>query len=73
MTIADVQLVDWALCIAALALARLPDLLEILERYYPSLRIEVVNTDDREFRRALKQRETFMKDLITRLQAALAA
>jgi hypothetical protein len=48
-------------------------LLEILERYYPSLRIEVVNTDDREFRRALKQRETFMKDLITRLKAALAA
>ncbi|MCX5827132.1 MAG: hypothetical protein NTV58_03905 [Deltaproteobacteria bacterium] len=47
-------------------------LLEILERYYPSLRIEVVNTDDREFRRALKQRETFMKDLITRLKAALA-
>jgi len=48
-------------------------LLEILERYYPSLRIEVVNTDDREFRRALKQRETFMKDLITRLKAALGA
>lgn len=48
-------------------------LLEILERYYPSLRIEVANTDDREFRRALKQRETFMKDLITRLKAALAA
>jgi len=48
-------------------------LLEILERYYPSLRIEVVNTDDREFRRALKQRETFMKDLIARLKAALAA
>ncbi|MFA5182929.1 MAG: hypothetical protein WC405_16545 [Syntrophales bacterium] len=48
-------------------------LLEILERYYPSLRIEVVNTDDREFRRALKQRETFMKDLITRLKAALTA
>jgi hypothetical protein len=47
-------------------------LLEILERYYPSLRIEVVNTDDREFRRALKQRETFMKDFITRLKAALA-
>jgi hypothetical protein len=48
-------------------------LLEILERYYPSLRIEVVNTDDREFRRALKQREAFMKDLINRLKAALAA
>lgn len=44
-------------------------LLEILERYYPSLRIEVANTDDREFRRALKQREALMKDLITRLKA----
>ncbi len=48
-------------------------LLEILERYYPSLRVEVVNTDDREFRRALKQRENFMKDLIGRLKASLAA
>jgi len=47
-------------------------LLEVLERYYPALRIEVVNTDDREFRRALKVRETFMKDMITRLKAALA-
>ncbi|HOI74980.1 MAG TPA: hypothetical protein PLO63_12625 [Syntrophales bacterium] len=45
-------------------------LLEVLERYYPSLRIEVVNTDDREFRRALKAREAFMKDMITRLKAA---
>jgi hypothetical protein len=47
-------------------------LLEVLERYYPALRIEVVNTDDREFRRALKVRESFMKDMITRLKAALA-
>ncbi len=45
-------------------------LLEVLERYYPSLRIEVVNTDDREFRRALKAREAFMKDMITRLKGA---
>jgi hypothetical protein len=45
-------------------------LLEVLERYYPSLRIEVVNTDDREFRRALKAREAFMKDMIARLKAA---
>jgi hypothetical protein len=43
-------------------------LLEILERYYPNLRMEVVNTDDRVFRRELKQREAFMKDLIERLQ-----
>ena len=47
-------------------------LLESLERYYPSWRIEVVNTDDREFRRALKQREAFMKDLIGRLKVSLA-
>ncbi|NPU84210.1 MAG: hypothetical protein HPY65_06950 [Syntrophaceae bacterium] len=45
-------------------------LLEVLERYYPSLRIEVVNTDDREFRRALKAREAFMKDMIVRLKEA---
>ncbi len=43
-------------------------LLNILERYYPNMRREVVNTDDREFRRALKQQETFMKDMIDRLE-----
>lgn len=44
-------------------------LLVILERYYPMLRIEIVNTDDREFRRSLKEREAFMKELIDRLKA----
>lgn len=44
-------------------------LLEVLERYYPMLRIEIVNTDDREFRRSLKEREAFMKDIIDRLKA----
>lgn len=43
-------------------------LLEILERYYPDLRREIVNTDDREFRHALKQREAIMKELIHRLK-----
>ncbi len=43
-------------------------LLEILERYYPDLRREIVNTDDREFRRALKQREAAMKEMIHRLK-----
>jgi len=43
-------------------------LLEILERYYPDLRREIVNTDDREFRRALKHRETIMKVIIERLK-----
>jgi len=45
------------------------ELLEVLERYYPALRIEIANTDDREFRRALKKREAFMKEMIDRLKA----
>ena len=44
-------------------------LLEVLERYYPMLRIEIVNTEDREFRRSLKEREAFMKELIERLKS----
>jgi hypothetical protein len=43
-------------------------LLSLLERYYPNLRREVVNTDDREFRRSLKEQEAFMKSIIERLQ-----
>lgn len=41
---------------------------EFLERYYHDLRIEIANTDDREFRRHLKQREVVMKALIDRLK-----
>ena len=44
-------------------------LLEVFERYYPALRIEIANTDDRAFRRALKEREAFMKNIIDRLKA----
>jgi len=43
-------------------------LLEILERYFPDLRREIVNTDDREFRRSLKVREQYMKQFIDRLK-----
>jgi hypothetical protein len=43
-------------------------LLELLERYFPELRREVVNTDDREFRRSLKVTEQYMKLLIDRLK-----
>jgi hypothetical protein len=43
-------------------------LLEVLERYHPALQIEIINTDDREFRRSLKERETFMKGLIEKLK-----
>jgi hypothetical protein len=45
------------------------ELLAILERYYHDLRVEIVNTDDREFRRFLRKREEFMSGLINRLKA----
>ncbi len=44
-------------------------LLEILERYHPALQIEIINTDDREFRRSLKEREAFMRELIEKLKS----
>jgi hypothetical protein len=43
-------------------------LLEVLERYYPELQRETADTDSKEFRKALKEREEFMKDLISRLK-----
>jgi len=39
----------------------------ILERYLPDLRIERANTDDKEYRRYLKEKEEFVKDLLGRL------
>jgi hypothetical protein len=45
------------------------ELLAILDRYRHDLRIEIVNTDDREFRRFLRKREEFLHDLINRLKA----
>ncbi len=45
------------------------ELLAILERYIYDLRVEIVNTDDREFRRFLRKREEFMSGLIDRLKA----
>lgn len=45
------------------------ELLSILERYIYDLRAEIVNTDDREFRRFLRSREGFMSGLINRLKA----
>jgi hypothetical protein len=44
------------------------ELLVILERYLPVLRIEIIHTDSRDFRRALKEREAFMRTLIERLK-----
>ncbi len=45
------------------------ELLAILERYLLDLRIEIVHTDNRDFRRALKEREVFTKSLIERLKS----
>jgi len=44
------------------------ELLLILERYLPDLKSEIANTDSKEFRRQLKDRELFMVDLIARLK-----
>ena len=44
------------------------ELLAILERYHHDLRVEIVNTDDREFRRFLRKREEFLSGLINRLK-----
>jgi hypothetical protein len=44
------------------------ELLMILERYLPDLKQEIANTDRKEFRRELKERETFMAELIERLK-----
>jgi len=44
------------------------ELLAILDRYRHDLRIEIVNTDDWEFRKFLRKREDFINDLIDRLR-----
>jgi len=44
------------------------ELLLILERYLPDLESEIANTDSKEFRKELKNREVFMKDFIARLK-----
>ena len=40
----------------------------ILERYLPDLRIELANTDDKEYRKYLKEREAFIKELLGRIR-----
>ncbi len=43
-------------------------LLAFLERYLSNLRIEIVNTEDREFRRSLRQREDIIRAITGRLK-----
>jgi hypothetical protein len=39
----------------------------VMERYLSHLQVEIIHTDKREFREALKQREKFMLEIINRL------
>ena len=44
------------------------ELLLILERYLPDIKSEIANTDSKEFRKQLKDREVLMTDLVARLK-----
>ncbi len=44
-------------------------LLNVLERYHSHLEVEIVRTNRREFRDALKEREKQLKTLIEKLKA----
>lgn len=46
-------------------------LLNVLERYDSHLEVEIVRTNRREFRDALKEREKQLKGLIERLKAVV--
>ena len=43
-------------------------LVELLDREIPSLRDEIVHTDDHEYREFLKEREAIIKDLVKKLK-----
>lgn len=43
-------------------------LIELLDREIPSLREEILHTDDHDYRESLKERENFVKDLLQKLK-----
>ena len=43
----------------------------VIERYLYHLQVEIMHTDKREFRDALKQREIFLKEIIDRLKTKI--
>jgi hypothetical protein len=45
----------------------------VIERYLYHLQTEIIHTDRREFREALKERENFLKGIIDRLKTAILA
>jgi len=46
-------------------------LASVIERYLYHLQVEIIHTDKREFRDALKKRETFLKDMIDRFKTKI--
>jgi hypothetical protein len=45
----------------------------VIERYLYHLQVEIIHTDNRDFRNALKEREQFLKEIIDRLKTKLLA
>lgn len=43
----------------------------VIERYLYHLQVEIIHTDRREYREALKQRESFLKEIIDRLKTSI--
>jgi hypothetical protein len=43
----------------------------VIERYLDHLQVEIVHTDKREFREALKQRDRFLREIVDRLNARM--
>ncbi len=44
------------------------ELLSFIERYYHDLRVEIANTDDKEFRRSLKHKEVIIRTILDRMK-----
>ncbi len=44
------------------------ELLAFIERYHHDLRVEIANTDDREFRRSLKHKEVIIRSILDRMK-----
>ena len=44
---------------------------KVIERYLYHLQVEIIHTDKREFREALKQRERFLTEVIDRLKTKI--
>lgn len=47
-------------------------LITVIERYLYHLQVEIIHTDRREFRDALKKRENFLKDIIDRFKTKVS-